>query len=397
MKPLVRLILEFFIEVGVILKRGDFVNELSKSEVDIRPHVARQLNRYIADHPTNEDTDLTPTGHALNIAMLKTGHVHRRSLLSEFVKSLNDDKRVTDYFENIVKDWNRQDNPTKRRKPQLAVDVFIWFFLHVDDVSYFVEIARRTWARPSESFKRLIYAKCGGPKGNKFEGILARFKAIFKEVEAWFRDNWPTEPKGAHMLPPPYVDEDYVKTVLNDDPTNGIWLNPYNHYTIKLSERKDEWNHLEAFIEDDRPFLICPVIGPSGAGKTRLVSQWMKQYVPSFSPSDWDAGLVVSRDPKYWDEDHWDIQRDTLIVIDYVFAFDDVIKGLAERVRKFVERGIASGDARFRVRIIILDHVLPKYLFSDVFWRKAYTSKAEEEGRRASELFETLNLVVDAD
>lgn len=378
--------------MGVILKRGDFVNELSKSEVDIRPHVARQLNRYIADHPTNEDTDLTPTGRALNIAMLKTGHVHRRSLLSEFVKSINDDKRVTDYFENIVKDWNRQDDPTKRRKPQLAVDVFIWFFLHVDDVSYFVEIARRTWARPSESFKRLIYAKCGGPKGNKFEGILARFKANFEEVEAWFRDNWPAEPKGAHMLPPPYVDEGYVKTVLNDDPTNGIWLNPYNHYTIKLSERKKEWNHLEAFIEDDRQFLIVPVIGPSGAGKTRLVSQWMKQYVPSFSPSDWDAGLVVSRDPKDWDEDHWDIQRDTLIIIDYVFAFDDVIKQLSDRARSEIKKNALSGSQGNKIRVVIIDHVLPKELFNDLVWKNAYRSRAIEEGYSSGEIFPELEL-----
>lgn len=59
----------------------------------------------------------------------------------------------------------------------------------------------------------------------------------------------------------------------------SIWLNPYNHHSIPLIGREAEKKVLDKFIEPDDDFLTLYVVAPSGAGKTRLISQWMRKYV----------------------------------------------------------------------------------------------------------------------
>ncbi|MBO9466717.1 hypothetical protein J7443_15850 [Tropicibacter sp. R15_0] len=125
---------------------------------------------------------------------------------------------------------------------------------------------------------------------------------------------------------------------------------------------------LTQFAESDGPFRVMPVIAPSGAGKTRLISEWMKHYSAKANQfSKWEAGILTSdlnvaaRDPEPWS--NWDIKKDTLIVIDYTYAFDEVVKAIAERA---VNRSHRHG---FKVRLIVIDHVMPKVLHEDFFWR----------------------------
>lgn len=193
------------------------------------------------------------------------------------------------------------------------------------------------------------------------------------------RDTKPTAP----FIHPPYVSESYVRQRLERDPTDGIWLNPHNHHFIKLSGREKEKAHLDAFMARKEGFLICPVIAPSGAGKTRLISEWMKPYVPSVSATDWDAGFVASRDPKPWTKHEWTIERDTLIVIDYTFAYTQVVKEIAQRAR-------ADGTGR-KIRLIVIDHIFPKDLFDDVFWQGLYQTRSIMEGHH-HELYPALEI-----
>ena len=137
----------------------------------------------------------------------------------------------------------------------------------------------------------------------------------------------------------------------------AIWLNPHNHYSIPLEGRKDEIEILDDFIRQDAPFLKTFIIAPSGAGKTRLVSQWMRKLVadPSVDREgfedrvdDWDAGFVERRDAEKWEE--WQPTCHTLIVIDYTYNYDSVIKAIADKAKQ---------DHGFKIRLLILDHVKP--------------------------------------
>lgn len=185
----------------------------------------------------------------------------------------------------------------------------------------------------------------------------------------------------APFIHPPYVSAEYIKQRLEADPTDGLWLNPHNHHSITFSGRQKERAHLDAFMRREETFLICPVIGPSGSGKTRLVSEWMKPYVPSVSATNWDAGFVGSREVEPWIT--WSINRDTLIVIDYTFAYNEVVKQIAQRAR-------ADGSGH-KIRLLVIDQVFPKELFNDTFWQNLYKTRSLFEGNYG-ELYQALEL-----
>ena len=92
-------------------------------------------------------------------------------------------------------------------------------------------------------------------------------------------------------------------------------------------------------------FLILPVIAPSGAGKTRLLNQWLCKKV---STKIWDAGFLKDTDAKPWID--WKPERNTLIVIDYVFKFRAAIHAIVESAEKPVSA---------KVRLILADHIFP--------------------------------------
>ncbi|MBL4761031.1 MAG: ankyrin repeat domain-containing protein [Mariprofundaceae bacterium] len=148
----------------------------------------------------------------------------------------------------------------------------------------------------------------------------------------------------------------------------SIWLNPYNHHSIPFVGRDAEIELLDDFIRTDGNFLTTYVIAPSGAGKTRLVSQWMRKYVADPDDTEgleekitgWDAGLVENRDAKSWKD--WQPQCKTLIVIDYTYNYDEVIKAIADK---------ATENHNQIIRLLILDHVKPKNMSGDVAYGKA--------------------------
>lgn len=159
---------------------------------------------------------------------------------------------------------------------------------------------------------------------------------------------------------PAYVLKQEAKNAdkeLKEGRGEATWLNPHNHYSIPLEGRKREIEILDDFIKKDAPFLKTFIIAPSGAGKTRLVSQWMRKLVADPSAEregfekrieGWDAGFVESRKKEPWED--WQPTSDTLIVIDYTYNYDDVIKAIADKAKQ---------NHGFKIRLLILDHVKP--------------------------------------
>ncbi len=136
-----------------------------------------------------------------------------------------------------------------------------------------------------------------------------------------------------------------------------VSLSPLNHNSIKLHGRQQELTKLDDFLNDPQPFQIMFVIAPSGAGKTRLVTQWLHEHV---NKQKWQAGLVQEEctDIEWRQWAAKPIQCDTLIIIDYIYRFKDI-------VRRIIKTGAAQSENRPednnppKLRLIILDHVLP--------------------------------------
>lgn len=72
--------------------------------------------------------------------------------------------------------------------------------------------------------------------------------------------------------PPPYLRPEDINGELD-------WLNPHNHHSLQFTPRTNITSQLDSMMNSDDTFRLCPIIGPSGAGKTRLLSEWMKPYV----------------------------------------------------------------------------------------------------------------------
>lgn len=170
------------------------------------------------------------------------------------------------------------------------------------------------------------------------------------------------------LQPPEYVD----KAPTN---TDDISLNALDHSSIRLVGREGEITRLDKFMKSESSLLITAVVGSSGAGKTRLVTEWMKTYVQS---DEWHAGLVTDRDALEWKT--WIPSKKTLIVIDYVYHFDEVIKQIVEGKTRY------SGN---KIRLILIDQVFPESLeniINDTVLNPIADTLGKLEARKTSHL-----------
>lgn len=173
---------------------------------------------------------------------------------------------------------------------------------------------------------------------------------------------------------PPYV----LSSELNSDEVDeAVWLNPHNHYSIPLEGRDKEKRRLRTFVEKTSvPFLMWALIGPSGAGKTRLVSEFMKDYVATHSQKKWDAGFIRNRNVEPWQTENW-LTRNTLIVIDYTYNYGEVMKAIAERCRSLP-------DNSHKVRLLVVDHTYPEDLTKDPFWQQFFSDRQDFQLSRSN-------------
>ena len=157
----------------------------------------------------------------------------------------------------------------------------------------------------------------------------------------------------------------------------SLSLSPYNHHG-KLHGRDNEIGALNAFLGDPSPFEFLFIIGPSGAGKTRLITEWFRKHA---AIDNWQAGFVeddsLSESWRAWNAEP--VQVDTLIIVDYIYRFRDVITHIVNKgnhhaqahatTNRPLSEPSPSADAPIvpKLRLIVLDHVFPdKATFDDL-------------------------------
>lgn len=137
------------------------------------------------------------------------------------------------------------------------------------------------------------------------------------------------------------------------------WLDPYNLNEILFVARDAELEKLDQFAKHDDKFNIWAIEGPSGAGKTRLTVEWINRSKAD-TLNGWDLHILHKQDrsnPNYWLT--WSPSKPTLIIIDYIFGFNEVINNLLVRCTKPLAHNI---------RLLVIDHVFPRPFYRDERW-----------------------------
>ena len=137
------------------------------------------------------------------------------------------------------------------------------------------------------------------------------------------------------------------------------WIKPGGGCDIPYVPSKKLQEALQNFTFSENQCSALVVTGPSGSGKTRLAIEWMKAIQDS-----WFCGFVSTGDSPW---EFWQPVADTFIVIDYFNLSYKVAHAIFERMRFFMDQGIATN---FHVRVLILDHRFDMN-FESYFWREA--------------------------
>ena len=131
------------------------------------------------------------------------------------------------------------------------------------------------------------------------------------------------------------------------------WLSPANESFIPFVGREKEIELLDQFAnwkpkEGRNNFQIWAIVGPSGAGKTRLLTHWANRE----EMNGWKAIEVkLRRKAIDWDA----IDCPTLISIDYLYGFDDVIADIISTAE--------TTTFKHPVRLLLLDHSSPDNMY----------------------------------
>lgn len=177
---------------------------------------------------------------------------------------------------------------------------------------------------------------------------------------------------------------------LRDD--NSNWLHPFvtDHRLRFLAPaatdgaRDARLVELDNFVEGkNAPFLVWAISGPSGAGKTRLVCEWIREFArrhsDSRSETGWNIGFFGARQKRIWDIPwtNWVPTRSTVIVIDYIHLFRDDIRDLFDRF----DPELRQDSPTHQVRLLLVDHTFPDGL-----------SNLQRDARYPSDRFSGKNL-----
>lgn len=154
--------------------------------------------------------------------------------------------------------------------------------------------------------------------------------------------------------PQPYLEPPFDGNLTEDD-----WLNPRYEDGIPFQGREYEKSQLTAFAKRNDNFKVWAVSGPSGAGKTRLVSHWMREFIKAEGQDGWNIGFFT-RDAKddFGVEEfkNWIPDKPTFIIIDYIYNFNDIIKALFDKCYR------EQIHLQHPIRLLLIDHVFPQRL-----------------------------------
>jgi hypothetical protein len=128
------------------------------------------------------------------------------------------------------------------------------------------------------------------------------------------------------------------------------WLSPRNLGAIPLVGRDEELRELDAFAAAPEPFLTWGIVGPIGAGKTRLAVEWLSQR----KSDGWHVGFLDASE--IGNIDKWVPTLPTLIVLDVPILGARALAAILNRYRVLAE---SSGVAH-PIRVLVIDRWLPK-------------------------------------
>ena len=153
-------------------------------------------------------------------------------------------------------------------------------------------------------------------------------------------------------------DSDY----LNHDKSN--WLNPSVINALPFQGRVEELKQLTDFATSESNFQVWALSGPSGAGKTRLITKWMRDFESKQNNSEnsqhqWNIGFLDQRTQATWKNnwETWIPEKPTFIVIDYIYKSQEIIDQLINRWRPPNDEKLP-----FPVRLLLIDHIFPQNL-----------------------------------
>ncbi len=118
----------------------------------------------------------------------------------------------------------------------------------------------------------------------------------------------------------------------------------YYQAATRLTGRENDLKSLQTHLTSEHPFLFFIVSGPGGVGKSRLAWElcWRMRR------QGWEAGFVKSLTEGTFNWGAWRPERDTLLVVDYIFAKDK------DLWRKILDKLAAREEGR-RLRILVLE------------------------------------------
>lgn len=140
---------------------------------------------------------------------------------------------------------------------------------------------------------------------------------------------------------------------LPSSPPPGFSL-AYIAQSTTFCGRSDELAQLDAFLEDERPFLWWVIAAPAGSGKSRLALELCLDVA-----ADWDSGFL-SRANTFNGWESWEPSTPTLIVVDYVAGRAGAVSDIALQLARSL---LLRHDNR--VRLLLLDRDVSGSWWSD--------------------------------
>ncbi|MGH1406674.1 MAG: hypothetical protein ACRBBJ_08980 [Rhodomicrobiaceae bacterium] len=172
---------------------------------------------------------------------------------------------------------------------------------------------------------------------------------------------------------------------------NSNWLNPAVVDALPFIGREKELKQLTEFATSDSKFQVWALSGPSGAGKTRLTINWMREFLKNKNRHntpdqlEWHIGFLDQSAQEVW-KDKWDTwvpEQPTFIVIDYIYKSKEIIDQLIKRWRP-----PNDGELSYPVRLLLIDHIFPDNLediLKDIRFREMSSGGMDWENKK--ELF----------
>lgn len=253
----------------------------------------------------------------------------------------------------------------KNHEPIFAFALYYWFHAYCNDKRFAENIDKNVILMCNEyghknietkimAFKKLVNLDCSEGKNSSSEN-----SSLVTELTSAVVVQPTTEPSNPQVSvvekTTPWIAEQV--------------LNPNNHAGIPFIGRKKEIEDLNNFASYhpdmnsvlDEKILFWAIVGPSGAGKTRLYKAWRDgTYTASNDPSaikDWDE-IIINHEHKAWDWTKWHPQKNTIIVIDYIFGYAKTFQSILKRFHQLLDLNNLN-PLQYNIRLLIIDHIFP--------------------------------------